>query len=84
LGVYGTDLAIAIKFKPDYEPTWQVMAQLPTFARQSYCSDSNVYWIIARRINSRLAFIVQKADDTVLYKQLITPKDCPAWPFSQR
>jgi hypothetical protein len=77
--VFGTDLALTAKFKPGVEPTWPVMARLPQLARQAYCSDGDIYWITARRINYRLLFIVQK-DDTVLHKQLITPKDCPAWP----
>lgn len=80
MAALGTDLALAAKLKPDVDPSWELMAKLPPLVQQSYCSDSNIYWITARRINSRLAFIVQKDDNTVLYKQLITPKDCPAWP----
>ena len=88
LAAFGTDLALAAKFKPDAEPSRELIETLPWTVQLSYCSNSNIYWITARRINARLAFIVQKDDDTVLYKQLITPKDCqvsrPAWPSPQQ
>lgn len=84
LVVVGTDLFLAAKFKPGVEPTWQVMARLPVLAQQAYCSDGNVYWITARRINSRLLLLVQKDDNTVLHQQVITPRDCPAWPSPQQ
>ena len=78
----GTDLTLAMKFKPDVEPT--LVTKLSWTVQQAYCSNGNIYWITARRINSRLALLVQNDDNTVLYKQLITPKDCPAWPSPQQ
>jgi hypothetical protein len=84
LAALGKDLALAARLKPDLDPTWVLMAKLPWLVQQSYCSDSNVYWITARRINSRLAFIVQKDDNTIILRQLFAPKDCPAWPSSKQ
>ncbi len=84
LGVFEADLVLAVKLKPGLEPTWEFLAKMPPLVQQSYCSDSNIYWITARRINSRLAFIIQKDDDTVVHKQLITPKDCTVWPSSPK
>jgi hypothetical protein len=84
LVVVGTDFVFAPKFKPDIEPTWEVMARLPVLAKRWYCSDGNVYWITARRINSRLLFLVKKDDNTVLHHQIIAPKDCPAWPSAKQ
>jgi hypothetical protein len=62
------------------ELTWQLQSQFLSLVRQSYCSDSNPYWVAARRINYRVFFLVYDRDDAVRYQQLITPKDCLAWP----
>ena len=84
LTVFKTDLVLMAKFNPGVEPTWELLAKLPLLAQQSYCSDGNVYWITARRINSRLLLLVQKDDNTVLHQQVITPRDCPAWPSARQ
>ena len=81
---YGSDLVFAAKFQPGVEPTWQTLARLPVLVRQIYCADDNVYWITARRINSRLRLVVLKDDNTVVHTEIITPKDCPAWPALQK
>jgi hypothetical protein len=78
LGVLGTDLALEAKLKPDVD-MWMLVPQLPRIV-QSYCSDSNVYWIAARRINYRLVFTFRRDDNTVVHQQIVTPNNCPAWP----
>jgi hypothetical protein len=77
--VYETDLGLALKFKPSVEPTWEAIARLSFLIKQAYCSDGNIYWITARRINSPLFLRIQQDDNTVLHRQIFTPKDCPAW-----
>jgi len=83
LTVFRTDFALVAKLKPDTEPTWQLVSNLSALVHQSYCSDRNVYWITARRINYRLALLIEKDDNTIVHQQLVTPKDCAAWPSPQ-
>jgi hypothetical protein len=58
----------------------QLVSQLPLWVRQNYCSDSYVYLAAARRINSNILLVVNDSDNNLVFRQLFTPKDCPAWP----
>ena len=69
------------RLRPEVEPTWQLLAQFDPLIRRMYCFDNDPYWIAARRINYNLHFVMYDNDQkTLLHQQLITPKDCPAWP----
>jgi hypothetical protein len=80
LKVVSTDLVVVVELKPSVEWTWQLQSSFTPAVAQSYCSN-NPYWLVARRINYRLLFAVYK-DQALLYQNLITPRDCPAWPRS--
>ena len=82
LSAVGTNLVLAAKLKPDVESSWQLVAKLPPIVRQSYCSDTQVYWVAARRINSNLLVVVNDANDTEMLRQQFTPNSCPEWPAS--
>jgi hypothetical protein len=75
-----TNLVLATKIKPDVDPTSILRANVPFTIRKSYCSDYH-YWLAARMINYNLLFVVYDKDDTILHRELITPKDCPKWPM---
>jgi hypothetical protein len=77
--VRGTSLVLPVKLKPDAN-RWKSVGLFPPWIRQSYCSDNNPYWVTLRRINYGLLLAIYDADDTLLYQQQSTPKDCPRWP----
>ena len=77
--VLSTHLVVTLKLNSDVEPTWQALIQIPPTIRESYCSNY-IYWVAARRINSNLLVVVNDSSDTEQFRQLFTPKDCPAWP----
>jgi hypothetical protein len=79
--VVSTGFLVTLKLKPNIEPTWQVLAQTPLWARQSYCSNY-LYWVAARRINANILVVVNDGNDAEVLRQVFTPRDCPAWPAS--
>ena len=79
----GVDLVQIGILKPTAEPNWQLFSTISSVIHQAYCSDSNPYWVAARRINSRLIHGTYDHNNKLLYQQIETPKDCPAWPASK-
>lgn len=79
----GVDLVQIATLKPTAEPNWQLFSTISAVIHQSYCSESNPYWVAARRINSRLIHGTYDHNNKLLYQQIESPKDCPAWPPSK-
>jgi hypothetical protein len=80
LFVDGTNLVLAVKSKTDVELTAMQMAQFSLGVHHSYCSDTNTYWVAARRINYGLLFVVFNKDDALLQRHQFNPNNCPKWP----
>ena len=77
--LHGTSFVMRFRLKSGVNQ-WQAVAHVPQIFRQSYCSDSELYWVAVRRINYNLLLDIYDSDDTWLHQQQFTPKDCPAWP----
>ena len=76
----GIDLVQIGTLKPTAEPNWQFFSTISAVIHQAYCSESNPYWVAARRINARLIHGTYDHRNKLLYQQIETPKDCPTWP----